>query len=358
MKRSYIIALGVFILASLWMLSGLLKETGTGADAGKKAAAEQKPLTRVQTVRYRAQEMTRELVIHGKTTPLRAVTLKAETAGAVSDIRVSQGARVRAGEAIVQIAANDRAQRLKEAEALVRQRELEFKASRSLHAKGLRSDSEQAEAVSLLESARRQLRSIGIDIDNTTLRAPFDGVVDRRLVEQGDYLGVGDPVARVVQLDPFLVVGEVSEQEVGELETGQAAQARLITGEEVAGHIRYIAAVADEATRTFSVELEVANPGQRGLLGMTAEIHVPLASVVAHHVSPAILSLSDSGVVGVKSVDGTGVVRFHPVEILKTSHDGIWLAGLPREVELITVGQAFVRADEKVEPVLQSLTER
>src|SRR3546814_5000763 len=89
-------------------------------------------------------------------------------------------------------------------------------------------------------------------------------------------------------------------------------------GEPVSGRIRHISAVADEATRTFRVELEVANADSRIADGMTAEIALPLSATQAHRVSPAVLTLSDKGEIGVKAVDSDNRVVFHPVKIVDT----------------------------------------
>jgi len=66
--------------------------------------------------------------------------------------------------------------------------------------------------------------------------------------------------------------------------------------------IRFIATAADPATRTFRVELEVANPDRTLRDGVTAEVGFPTSSVPAHFVSPALLTLYDAGVVGVRII--------------------------------------------------------
>src|SRR3546814_11689799 len=91
------------------------------------------------------------------------------------------------------------------------------------------------------------------------MRAPVDGIVDRRLVELGDFVERGDTIGRLVDLDPMLIVTQVNERDVQSLTVGAPGKARLIGGLTVEGRIRHISSVADEATRTFRVELEVPN---------------------------------------------------------------------------------------------------
>ncbi len=191
-----------------------------------------------------------------------------------------------------------------------------------------------------------------IHLGQLTLKAPFAGVVERRDAELGDFVQEGDPVALIVDDDPILVVGQVSERDVGKLRIGGRGRAQLINGEQLAGTIRYIATTAEPATRTFRVELEVANGDHAFRDGVTAEIRIESGTVLAHFVSPAVLTLDDTGRVGVRTVDQAGRVHFHAAEVIGDSADGVWLAGLPERLTLITVGQEFVREGETVGVVL------
>jgi multidrug efflux system membrane fusion protein len=100
--------------------------------------------------------------------------------------------------------------------------------------------------------------------------------------------------------------------------------------------------VADEATRTFTVELEVENRDGQLRAGGTAELRVPAEVVLAHRISPSLLTLDDAGNVGVKIVNDQGEVEFVVADIALSSYDGVWLAGLPETATIITVGQGYV----------------
>ena len=122
-------------------------------------------------------------------------------------------------------------------------------------------------------------------------------------------------------------------------------------GRVVDGIVSYVGIVAHPLTRTYAVELEIANPDGRVIEGLTAELELPIAEVMAHRVSPAVLSLADNGEVGVKAVDDANRVVFHPVEILGGTEDSIWLGGLPDTLTMIVVGQEFVQPGQIVRPV-------
>ncbi len=245
----------------------------------------------------------------------------------------------------------DREARLAEAAALLEQRRIEYDAARKLSDKGFQSQTRLAEARADLEAARAQQRRIALDIERTEIRAPFGGVLQTRAVEIGDYVGIGDPVATFVDLDPLIAVAEVSEREVSGVERNAEGTVRLVSGETVSGPLRYVSAVGAEGTRTFRIEVELANPDSRLPAGMTAEVRLPVRTVPAHAMSAAVLTLDDEGIVGVKSVDADNVVRFDPVEVVADGANGLWVAGLPPELRLITVGQEFVLPGQTVIPV-------
>jgi multidrug efflux system membrane fusion protein len=192
------------------------------------------------------------------------------------------------------------------------------------------------------------VKKMAVDLARTIIRAPFDAIVDSREVELGAYVKGGSAVALLVDEDPYLVVALVSENDVGRLRLNDKGSARLVTGQKVEGRIHYIAATADATTRTFRVELLVPNPDRQLRHGTTAALSFPTDQVQAHFITPAVLTLNDSGTVGVRCVEAGGKVRFYPVDIIKSTSAGMWVAGLPEKVELIVVGQEFVRQGDRV----------
>ncbi|WP_114279705.1 efflux RND transporter periplasmic adaptor subunit [Thioalbus denitrificans] len=353
MKRSAWIALAIALATTFWLLSGQLgrgEREPAAPPTVETAAASARP---VRVRRIEAAPVVREVLVHGNTAPARTATLRAETAGRVVAVEVPRGSVVEAGQVLIRLDEADRPARLREAEALVAQREIEYRGAQSLERKGLNAETQMAASRALLESARAQREAIRTDLGRTRIRAPFRGILEERTVEVGDALGVNDPAATVVELDPLIITGQVSEREVGLLETGSPGRARLIDGTEFEGRLRYIAATADPATRTFTVELEAGNPGHRALAGTTAELRIPVRTEKAHRLSSALLALDDDGRLGVKTVDDGGVVHFHPVDIVRSDAESLWVAGLPDPARIITVGQGFVRDGDRVEAVAE-----
>jgi len=353
-KTSYVIACGIAVAAVAWVLSGQLLNDDPVTTAAATAQADPAPATPLPRVRVRqqtAEPRVIEIILRGQTMANRQAALRAQTRGQVVEVLAEKGAAVHAGDVIARLADDDRQARLSMAKALLDQRQVEYDNAQKLSKKGYRPETDVAETRAKLEEAKASVTSMEIDIGYTTIRAPFEGVVEARPIEIGDFVDIGDAIATIVDLDPVLVVGQAAERDVGKIKLGMPGSARLLSSETVNGKVRFVASTADPQTRTFRVELEVANPQRSIVQGVSSELHLPVADSAAHRVSPAILTLAENGDVGVKTVGPGNVVEFHPVTIIADGPDGVWLAGLPPTVTFITVGQDFVIPGQKVEPV-------
>ena len=347
---SKLFALGMVAALSGWLISGAT--TPEQASGGLTEVAERSfEPPRVRTRQFSAEPVSRPIIISGRTEPARAVDLRAELNGRIAALEVERGERLVAGAVIARLDLRDREARLAEARALLRRRQLEYQAGLKLLKRKHISETQLAESKANLEAARARVKGIEVEIDNTAIRAPFTGVVDRRPVEIGDYVSTGDTIARILELDPILITGEVAQRDVEYLQLGTTGSARLATGQIVEGKLRYVTAEADAATRTFRVELEVTNPTESLMAGVTGEIRIPTRKIPAHYLSPALLALNDAGELGVKTVTAEGKVAFNPVTLIQAGTAGVWVGGLPRQATIITVGQGFVSHGQPVHAV-------
>lgn len=360
MKRAPLIALGVAAVAAAWILSGQVEDASppdqaavpeAGDEASAEAAAPEGERPRVRVAPSQATEHATEVSLFGTAEADRAVDVRAETTGEVVELPGAKGDQVDEGTVLVRLSMDDRAALLEEAEAKVEHREMAYSAAKQLQEKKFRSEVTLAEERAAMETARAALARIRLDIERTRIKAPFPGVLDTRSVELGDWVRSGDVVARVVDLDPIVVSGSVTERDVGKVAVGQPARARFPDGSERDGTVRYVSRTADEETRTFRVEVAVPNPDLTVSGGVTTELTLLTESVMAHRITPAILTLDELGRIGVKTVDDDDRVHFAPVRIVADTPDGVWITGIPDNARVITVGQEFVREGQIVEAV-------
>lgn len=355
-RRSVIIAAVILAVSVLWVLSGVVfgdrkAPEQTAQAPGSKPPA---PTASVQVRRQSAEVMQAALSIPGRTEAFRKVSLRAEAAGPVEAILAERGATLRAGQPVLRIAAKARRERLDEATARLAQRRIEFDAASTLQAKGFQSQIRLAETKAMFEAAEAEQRQAALDVAHLEVKSPIDGVLETREAEVGSFMEVNGVVGTIVDLDPIRVVANATERDVTQLRPGMKGSARLLDGTPLEGTITYVAASAEPNTRTFRVELEVPNPGNRIRDGLTASLSLPVAETKAHRVSPGILTLADNGTVGVKLVEADGTARFAPVQLLGNAPDGgVWLGGLPDIINLVTVGQDFITHGQKVTTVME-----
>ncbi|NWH07245.1 MAG: efflux RND transporter periplasmic adaptor subunit [Alphaproteobacteria bacterium] len=352
-QSTYALAAAIAAVAFIWIASGAFfgsSDTEAVKTPTELAAEATSDATSVRVRTIRAEMRSAELVLRGKTRAFRKVEVRSETTGVVAALPAEKGQTVTAGDTVCELKVEARQAMLDQARAGMRKAQLEYEAARRLSGKGYRSETDAAAALAAFEASQAEVRQREEELENTKITAPFDGFVDNRFVEVGDYMNVGQVCAMVVDTDPFLIVGQASERDVASIKPGDRGRGLLITGETIEGKIRFVSKVADAATRTFLVELEV--PNTQGTLrdGVTAEIRIPVQQVAAHRLSPAVLSLNDTGTLGVRVVE-SGRVKFLPVAIIDDESETVWVSGLPETVTVIVVGQDFVKEGEAVKAV-------
>ena len=191
------------------------------------------------------------------------------------------------------------------------------------------------------------LCSLGIvELNRTEVKAPFSGYLEQ-IVKPGNFLERGQVCATIIQLDPITFIAEVPEFNINKVKTGQEVTLDLITGETVNGKLTFVSKSASTSTRTFKVESQVKNDSGQIRDGITSEMTIKIEKILAHQISPSILILNDAGKLGVRSVENN-IVIFYEVVILEDSASGLWVSGIPENLDLITQGQGFVEDGQKV----------
>lgn len=340
------IALIIFVALCLWVASGLLQ----AQDSADKKKSREIPLVKVSIEHVRAEPVAREITLYGRTEPDRVASIRAEIKGLVAAIHVQEGQVVKQGQKIISLEKNDYVSRLRSAKATLKQREVELKGAESLGKKGYQSQTALAQAQANLEMAKANVVGYELAIKRSEIVAPFDGIVNKRYVELGDLLKEGDNIAMLVDLDPLVISANVTESNVKYLKTGQQASGRMVSGDVLAGQIRYISSVSEVGTNTFNIEVEVPNSDFEQVAGMSTELSLPLEQTWAIRITPSVMALDEKGNLGVKTVVDQHV-KFIPIDIVKSDSQGVWLSGMGQEADVITLGHGFVRDGDKVEAV-------
>ena len=350
LKPRYQWAGGIALIVMVWVATGVFNSQA--AQTPTSDVVDKPSTPRVRVSELVATERDATTIIRGRTQAKNEVDVRAEVEGVVQTIHFEKGDHVKKGDTLCEIRLNDRGAKVAQAAALVAQTQKELQVAQDLYKQGFRSKTQLAQSEAAFAQAQAGLATMNVALANTHIKAPFDGIVDDRYVNAGDYMRPGDKCEMVIAPEPFLATGTVSEQDVGGISLGDPATVKLVTGENVTGRVSFVADRADQMTRAFRIEVELPNPDAKLRDGVSAEINIAVKRVKAHHISPGIMVLSDKGAVGVRVVQ-KGIVAFMPVRVLSEDPTGAWITGLPDTVNVITVGQEFVNDGQRVEPVFE-----
>lgn len=346
-ERPYLISLMLIVLVVVWMFVPL-------SNGEQQQTAEGKPEKRLQKVQVRslaAENTELELVFTGRTEPNQQAEIASELDGLLLSYTAERGTMVKKGEPIAQISKGSLEAALAGAIAERNSASTEYTAQSNLAKRGLNAQNGKAAAYATLQAAKAKVQQYETELKKADVLAPFDGLIADHKAEEGDFMGVGKPIATLIDLDPIRAVGDVAERDIADLEIGDKASMVMLNGQKVEGEITYISAFADANTRTFRVEVTLPNTDGKIVGGMTTQVKVPLRSARAYKISPALLTLNAEGDIQVATVGDDNRVSLHEVNIVRSDTDGIWVTGIPETVRIITLGQGFVRDGEQVDPI-------
>lgn len=317
-------------------------------NAEVEAASTALPEVIVRTANPTPRQIT--ISLKGSTEPDREVTVRSETMGTVISAAISEGQAVRRGTILCGLDLESRTARIAEAEAAVASARLDHDAQSQLEEKGWTTSNRAAATKAALDGAEAALAAAKIELGKTRITAPFNGVFEARMAELGDFLSVGAPCGRLVDLDPIIVAVDATEDQLSAIDDSQPVNVSFATGVETTGTVRFIARTANPQTRTFRIEVEVPNPDAGIPAGLTASVALGLGEVPAVLTTPATLVLHDDGRVGVRFVDDANIVQFAEVTIVDDAVNGIWVTGIPSGVNLLTAGQDYLKEGVEVSP--------
>lgn len=342
-----IIAVALSVLLAIWLLSGD-KHSARDEPPGEQVKVEES-LAQVEVRWSDAQLHPREAVAQGSVMAWQQVDVQAQVSGRVERLLKQQGESVEAGEPLLQLSNEGRTQRLAQMSADVRLRQTELDGAKALKGDHYVSQTELARLQSELARAQAELAAAELAVQYHQPKAPFSGRVDRRYVEVGQHVQPGENLMKVVDVTAVKVTAQIPQQQIGSIAEGQPVLVKLLDGRELQGEVRFVSLAADPATRSFYIEASARNPELLHVAGASATLHIQQSPISAHQVSPALLSLNNSGQMGIHAVDNAGLVVFYPVQVISIDNEGATVAGLPERVQIITQGAGFVRPGQQVQ---------
>ena len=316
-----------------WFVAVVLTSLGT-AQASSAA---------LETSAAELRQLPREFRLDGVVEATQRTTVSAQTSGQVQEIRYDVDDYVEKDAVLMVLKDTEHQARverakaeLKEADARLKEARDEYNRTKEVHAKQLVADAvlDKAEAALKSARARQEAARAGLaqaqeQLDYTRVRAPYSGVLTERHVEPGEVAQPGQALVSGISLDQLRVTVDVPQSQVARIREFGRARVELPDGGSLEARELTVFPIADPASNTFKVRLEL-DQGSEGLFpGMFVKT-VFLIGEREQLVIPARSVVYRSEVTAVYVVAPNGRVQFRHIRLGRTTGDGgvAVLAGL------------------------------
>ena len=318
----------VLIVAGILVVAGSLvglRMSQAKKDEPKSDAKVALEFTPADIARVEMRELQRTLPLSGSLSPLLQSTVRAKVSGEVQKVLVREGDRVVEGQVIAEI---DMADPKAKVDAAVASLE-ENKAKESIAAKNRENnqqllrqkfisqnafDTTQSTyegAVASLKSAQAQLSIARRAAEDAHVRAPFSGIIAKKIVNPGEKVMIDSALFTLVDLSRMEIEAPAPASEIPAVKAGQAATFRVDGfGERVfEGKVERINPTADPGSRSITMYISVHNRDMALRGGMFAKGQVVVDRSKPATVIPATAVRDDSGQTYVFIIENGKIAR-------------------------------------------------
>jgi len=276
-KRIFFTIVGLIVLiAVLGGIKGLQIFRMTAA--GKQFVPPPETITSFE-VQTKAWETL--LTSVGTLEAVQGVMVTAELKGKVENIAFEPGAKVLAGDLLVQQDISSETAQLRASEAAVKLAKITLERTRKLLTEKTVSQSEYDNADAQYKQAAAQADNIRATIAKKTIRAPFAGRLGIRLINLGQTLNEGDAIVSLQSFDPIFVNFSLPQQQLAKVRPGLTVRMTTdaLPGRSIEGKITAINPAVDAATRNIEIQATAENPEEQLRPGMFVSVNVVLPTL-------------------------------------------------------------------------------
>lgn len=215
-------------------------------------------------------------------------------------------------------------------------------------------------ALDVPEDEIARLRKTGKAARRIAVRAPADGIVIEKPVQEGMRVEPGQPLYKTADLSDVWLIAEVQEQDLGLIRPGQKAEARFIAfpGRSFEGTVEFIYPTLSPETRTARVRIVIPNPDKALRAAMYATVDIAAQSSGQPALAVPVSAVIDSGTRQVVLVD-RGEGRFEPRPVRLGTQGGDWIEvteGVKAGEKVVTSANFLIDAESNLRAALQGFS--
>lgn len=216
------------------------------------------------------------LEIQGNVDTKKNIVITPEMSGILKQVFVKEGQRVSKGQILARVDDNGLSQQLSQLQIQADFAKTTYERQKRLWDQKIGSEIQFLQTKSAYETQLKAVDQLKTQLSKTAIRAPFSGVVDDVITEQGSVVGAGQsPIIRIVNLRDMYIEAVIPEQYLTNVTKGKDVEVYFpVLGKTIATKIRQAADFIDPNNRTFKVEIGVPNKNGNIKPNLTAKLKI------------------------------------------------------------------------------------
>ncbi len=314
--------------------------TQCSADHAANETSKTERGTPVKIARITPRPFSDYLNITGIVKARSEVNIVAEEAGILKKVLIDKGRFAHKGDTLAVLDNAVLAAGYREAQAALRQAELDFKSKKVLYAKKAISENDYLSSRYALERARASYDLMHSRYQKLFLKAPFDGYVNDRMVDLGNYVLPTQAVFNFLDNAVVKIRAGVAERFLGDIKLGTPVEITFDAYPElkIESKVSFISRKIENASRTFQVEIETPNPDGKLAPDMVANLKI-LRRQYQHRIVLPLDALIESEKGRYVFVENNGIAHKKMVHVVAVYQDSVLVDGLASEQNLIVLGE-------------------
>lgn len=330
MPRFVLLAMGLLIV----MLFMTVSDKKSAIQAEQEAAVKQeRPPVNTVVMQVNHTTISNRLNLPGSIEAWTKLDMTTKIAGTVDEVVVREGDRVKEGDTLIKIESDDYRIALERAQAAYKLAKADYERDKAVYDKGVIPPAELEARETGMQTAKADLDNAQLLYGRCTIKAPMEGVIRRLDAKVGMFLGVGDPLGEILQIDRVKAVIGIPESDVTAVRQLDTVDVNItaLDNRTIAGKRYFISSSPETLARLYRLELELDNQDHSILPGMFVRadivkqksdqaLSIPFYSIISRNDEQYVFVEKD-GVVVKRNVQ-TGIMEQWMIEITEGLEPG------------------------------------
>lgn len=250
----------IAIVAAIGAISWRLQDNKETLKAQAELTQERNTFVPVTIGKVEKKSFRNDFTVNGDFQPTQQITVISDVNGRITSLKIKDGAYVQQGQVILAVDNRLLNNELKVTKLNLQKAEKDLARMSNLLKDGGVTELQFEEAKLGVDNLKVQIESLEKRIEDTYVKAPINGMINNKRVEDGSYLAPGTPIANIVNVNPIRLDVFLTEDQIVTVKPGQKVKitAEVLPGKEFQGTVTFVDVQADN-TKRFPVQIQLAN---------------------------------------------------------------------------------------------------